>query len=251
MKKNYLKSLLIFSILLLTLVCQSTVFGKSDKSNNAGSKEDKPNNNVVVGNVDKVNGNSIQINEKNDKNNKVEAKIDRETKIVGQDKKTLKLEQIKSKDKVAVFGTKDKDNKIQKVTKLMVKQATSSATTSAQISKRQAIQGVITNISGSIITVAHQIHRDRIFQVLIDSQTQIKDPKVATGSAKLQVGQRIAAVGENKGNNSILARLIHIIPGKATGVFKKNPLSTNSGTPVSSTSATPTSTSSATPTGLD
>ena len=47
------------------------------------------------------------------------------------------------------------------------------ATASAKLN-RKAVNGVVTAVSGNSITLAHQIHRDRIFQVTTNEETYIK-----------------------------------------------------------------------------
>ncbi len=129
------------------------------------------------------------------------------------------------------------------------------ATPATQL-KRHAVAGIITSISGDVITLSHQIQQDRTFLVYINSFTtiSIKNTESASVSA-LTTGMRIAAVGEPV-NEGILAKLIHVIPGKAIGVFNKQPVATDGGavlltpSPIATVSATPipTSTESATPT---
>jgi hypothetical protein len=118
------------------------------------------------------------------------------------------------------------------------------ATGAANVS-RSAVSGVITAISGSTITVSHIIHRDRTWTVLINAQTVITGKGLATGPATLAIGMRIAAVGQSTGEG-LLAERIHIISGKAIGVFNRFPVATNSGqvspTPIASPSAIPTET---------
>lgn len=120
------------------------------------------------------------------------------------------------------------------------------ATGAASLS-RHAVSGVITAMSGSTVTVSHLIQRDRTWIVLVNAQTQITGKDTASGSATLAVGMRIAAVGQPT-NDGLLAQRIHIIPGKAIGVFNRFPVASGSGE--SSPSATPaeTATPSATPT---
>ncbi len=130
------------------------------------------------------------------------------------------------------------------------------ATGAANLS-RNAVSGVITAISGSAITVSHLIQRDRTWIVSVNAQTQITGKDTASGSATLAVGMRIAAVGQPT-SDGLLAQRIHIIPGKAIGVFNRFPVATGSGqaspSAVASPSASPillpteTATSSATPT---
>lgn len=123
------------------------------------------------------------------------------------------------------------------------------------MSKRHAVQGIIIQISGSLLTIAHQIHRDRLTQVLVSDATLIKtktkesSPSTSLESSSsatlgvLQVGYRIVAVGDLNENGIIVARMIHIIPGKAKGIYRRFPI----GTPSASLSPTVTVTSSATP----
>lgn len=227
---------------------------QSNNSNAGGSK-------VTIGSVDEVKKNSVVVEDKKG-NNKTEGTIDTKTKIVGHDKKEIKIGAIKLKDIIALISTESAETTSGsgkfKVKKIFIKEASESA----QI-KRSAISGVIVDISGSTITVAHQIQRDRLYKVITNAQTEITGKSSeasasaeASGSAtplQLAVGMRIAAVGENV-NGSIVAKRIHIIPGKAIGVFKKNPVATPSasltpsGTP--SASLSPSSTPSATPISL-
>jgi hypothetical protein len=98
-----------------------------------------------------------------------------------------------------------------------------------------------------MVTIAHQIRRDKIYTVYYSADTviKIKGMENATG-ADLAVGQRIAAVGEPADEGTVLAKRIHVIPGRATGVFTRYPVATDGGT----VDITPTSTAtgSATPT---
>ena|SRR3989344_2621270 len=112
-----------------------------------------------------------------------------------------------------------------KARKIFVREASASA--SAQF-KRRAVMGVISTLNGNTITLTHRIQTDRVYTVYFDSNTIIKSKSSATSSAALAVGQRIAAVGILK-DVGILAKLIHIIPGR-----------TVSPVPTASLSATPT-----------
>jgi len=123
------------------------------------------------------------------------------------------------------------------------------ATEGAQL-KRHAISGVIVDLTADTIVLAHQTQSDRQNTVFYNAATIIasKD-KDASDSAQLAVGQRIAAVGEPV-VDGLMAKRIHIIPGKAYGVVKQQPAkiendedATGSGqapTPTASASATPT-----------
>lgn len=247
MKKS-ISSFLLFVVFLtvVVLVIPYSVAAKSDnsskpeKSENSNPGQDKKEERTaVVGKVEKVQGNTIIVEDK--KQNKKNAVIEKDTKMVGKDNKPIKLNQIKAEDKIAVISSESA--KLKKVVKVFIKDASSSAQ-----SKRRAIQGLITGVNGSVITIAHQIQRDRVYQILINGQTIIQSKSTeASGSAALQVGIRIVAVGDLGENGQLVARRIHVIPGKAKGIFKKYPLSSGSAIPSSSPSATPEATASATP----
>jgi len=106
---------------------------------------------------------------------------------------------------------------------------------------------VITNIAGDLLTISHQIQKDRVYLVLVTGETFIKIKQtVATGSASisnLALGQRIVAVGDLGSNGEIIAKKIHVIPGKAIGVFKGQPVVTSR--PTGAKSKVPTSSISA------
>ncbi|MDP3941848.1 MAG: DUF5666 domain-containing protein [bacterium] len=169
-------------------------------------------------------------------------------------------QQLKKEAKLGAMGLKDLleklssdsssfDRSIGRVTKVRV----TTASTSAQM-KRHAVEGVITEVGDGVLTIAHQIQRDRVYTIIIDDLTVIamKGKDTAT-FADLVVGQRIAVVGEPT-ENGLHAKRVHVIPGKATGIFQKQPLATPSGmlttTPSATDAAIPSSTPSpsATPT---
>jgi hypothetical protein len=155
--------------------------------------------------------------------------------------KQAKLSVGTLKDLIALESTKSAQRPPGvKMTKLDITEASSGATLS-----RRAVSGVITAVDGTTITVSHLIHRERTWTVLVNAQTVITGKDVATGSATLTVGMRIAAVGQPT-DLGLLAERIHIIPGKAIGVWKRFPVATSSAqvspTPVASPSASPTET---------
>lgn len=219
---------------------------KENKDNQGNSK--KQEDQVIVGSVDDVSGNTIQVEEK--KGKKQEVTIDKQTKVVGQDNKQAKLGAIKLKDIIAAIGTEEGQTATQtgkfKVKKLFVQEATASAQM-----KRRAVQGMIMDISGSIVTLSHQIQEALLYTIIVNDETVIKTKEASESGtlASLAVGQRIVAVGDLSETGGILAKRIHVIPGKATGIFKKQPVATPSAVITSIITATPSAapTSSATP----
>ena len=153
---------------------------------------------------------------------------------------TVKIKEIISRPELIKPATRGGEFRTQKI---LVREATASV--SAQL-KRRAIMGVISALSGNTITLTHQIQKDRTFTVFFDSNTLIKSKSTASSSATLAVGQRIIAVGSLK-DAGILAKLIHIIPGKATGVFNR-PTASPSASPSATPVLTPTIAPSPTPT---
>ena len=125
------------------------------------------------------------------------------------------------------------------------------ATSGAQM-KRRAVSGIISAISDGTITLVHQIQQDRIYTVYYNAATVVtmKGAESTTG-ANLTINMRIAAVGELSGGG-ILAKRIHVIPGKAIGVYNKSGIATGSGllTVTPSPEATQTGTPTATPTSI-
>ena len=214
---------------------------KSETQNdnsNKGKKED-----VVVGRVENVTDNKVVVEDKKDKSTK-EAIVDSTTKVIGTSKKPITLKSIKQNDKVAIVSTPNGElatdsGKPKKALKIFVKDASQSA-----VPKKRAMQGVITNITGSLLTLAHQIHRERVTNVQVPDGVEIKLKGITDATlASLQVGQRIVVMGDFQADGTFVVRRIHVIPGKATGIFNKQPVATPSG----SLTVTPTATASATP----
>jgi len=216
---------------------EEQVLGKKDASGQA--KKEEKQNKAIVGEVEEVTSDSVVIRQKKEKKEKT--KVDKETKIINQQNKHMKLENIRKKDKAAIIATESGKGK--KAIKIYVRQATSSA--QIRQSKRRAVHGVITGINGGVIILAHQIHRERIYSFMVgaDTYVKIKDVESAT-VADLEVGQRVAAVGDLNENGIIVAKRVHVIPGRATGIFKKQPLATDSAeaTPAATITVSPTAT---------
>jgi hypothetical protein len=257
--KSAIYSLALYLVFAALLVVSLPVLAKektdtsgqnsSGKSANSGKKSES----VIIGSVDNVTGNTLVIeDEKSGK--KTEVELDKTSKVVGKDKKDAKVGSIKLKDLIGLISTDSatatSGGKL-RATKIFIKEASSSA----QI-RRKAVQGIITSISGNVLTLAHQIQRDRSYNIITTADTVIKI-KAASASAglneasssgslaNLAVGQRITAIGDVTPGGSIIAKQIHVIPGKATGIFKKQPLATPSArlaTPssVATASASPT-----------
>ena len=214
--------------------------GKSDLVPGKNKPENLNNKKVIIGNIENLGTDTLTIENKVNKQ-KTNAVIADTTKIVGQDKKLLKVGALKLKDFIAVISTDSgeiaTDGARLKVKKIFVKEASQSA-----LLKRRAVQGIINAINGTTITLVHQTQRERTFTVIYSDITSIKSKTIeASGSATtslLTIGQRIAAVGDLGQNGEILAKRIHIIPGGAGGIFKKQPLATPA-TPSVSLMATP------------
>lgn len=176
---------------------------------------------ALIGNLKEITPNSLTI-EKHEKPEKIKTILDKGTKIIDQNKKPLKPTSLKINDLVAIIATESGEfatssGEPKKAVKVFVKEATESAQM-----KRRAVQGVISNITESIITLTHQIQTKRTYSLLINEQTIIVIKGVTPATpTDLKVGQRIAAVGDLTETGILVAKRIHVIPGKAVGVFKK------------------------------
>lgn len=122
---------------------------------------------------------------------------------------------------------------------------TKKATPSGQL-RRRAVSGVITGIDANVLTIAHLIHRERIYQVVVADTTVITmKGKSAPTIADLTLGQRVTAVGDYA-DGKLTARRIHVIPGTAVGIFLTQPVSTatvaptNTEVPTAAPTASPT-----------
>lgn len=233
----------------------SPSYGQGKSNQAPGQNKDKGNANkdVIIGNVESVTDSTIVVEEKKKKTT-TETAVDSKTKVIGTSKKDS-IKKIKQNDKVAILSTPSGEiatsgGNIKKALKIFVKEGSGSA-----VPKKRSVHGVITNISGALLTIAHQVHRDRITSVQTTEGTSIKMKGVVDAAfSDLQIGQRIVAMGDFQTDATFLARRIHVIPGLATGIFKKQPVATASAsltpsaTGSATPSATPTATSAPTPT---
>lgn len=211
------------------------VLGKSDKKVDNGKNEEK----VAVAKEDK----------KSLENKMVKVELTRETKqekireFLQDDIAQKKLEKIGTRNIKNILSSESTESALLdpklKLKKLAVLESSSEAPM-----KRHAVSGVITSVAEGVIIVSHQIQRDRTYAVYYNASTIIANKNSeSSASAGLAVGMRVAAVGESL-DDGILAKRIHVIPGKATGVFEKQPVATDEGdnvlTPSPEASGSPT-----------
>jgi hypothetical protein len=229
-------------------LAQNMVLGESDvKNDKANGTTEKHENN---GNQNTLTENTNKNKLEKQTNVKQNAQVTETTPTVvkGKDKQIndfitnkktdtslQKLGGLKIKD-VLKDGTES--GKLHLSNTLKIEKMTAKAATNGAQLKRHAVSGVITSVSGNVITLTHQIKGDLMFTVYYNADTVIhsKGEKSGDASASAEVvntailaaGMRIAAVGTLV-DNVILAKRIHIIPGKATGVFNKQPEASPSG----------------------
>lgn len=147
------------------------------------------------------------------------------------------------------------------LTKQQIKKLESTVASTGATLKRHAISGVITSVGEGQITISHQIQTDRVNTIYYNASTAVAIKGIINATTSdLAAGMRIAVVGELV-DGILLAKRIHVIPGKAKGVIKKLPVASPSAaisitTTVIPTSLTPTDvigtlTPTVTPTGVD
>ncbi len=162
--------------------------------------------------------------------------VGKATKIIGPDKKTLKLSAVKPDDLVAVVSTSTTTSGATPSSALII--YVKNASSSAQL-KRQAVMGIITSINGSTITLTHPIQTNRVYTVIATNTTQIKIAGVTnTKLASLQPGMRVVAIGDTDNHGVITASRIHIIPGLAKGLPNQPTPAASGATPSASPSPT-------------
>ncbi|RJR24350.1 hypothetical protein C4578_03120 [Candidatus Microgenomates bacterium] len=195
---------------------------KSEKPNSASESK-----RMTVGEVEEIKGNKISVEDKKEKKTK-EIILEGKTRIINQNNKAINLNQVKPKDKVAIIATEgplatDTAGLTNRF-KVYVKQQREIRET-----RRRAVHGVITAVSGSSITLTHQTQRDRISNLIVTESTEIKIKGAETGTlSDLAPGLRIAAVGDANSEGVLEAVRIHVIPGKATGIWENRPLPSQS-----------------------
>lgn len=192
---------------------------------------------ATIGDVQHVTEDSVVIEEKK-QGKEVEAKVNESTQIINQNDKTLKLQTIKPKDQAAIIPEVPTSASSQEADRIFIKQATSSAQT-----KRQALQGVIKEISGYILKIHHQIQTQREYTVIMTNDTEVKIKGIASPTlSDLKVGYSVAVVGDLNDQGLITAKWIHVIPGrsKITGIPEPSAVLSPNLTPTVTASITPT-----------
>jgi hypothetical protein len=196
-----------------------------------------PGKQVTVGSVETVSDTKLMLtNPRTQKTSEVT--LNSAIRVLGKDNRLLNIKSLKAKDMLAVLEEDATGEGKFKVKKIFVKDASASA-----LSKRRAVMGVIASINGNTIVLRHQTQTDRTFTVITTANTQVRGKVSETDSspsatlATLAVGQRIMAIGHQT-DAGLEAKHIHIIPGKAAGLLKRQP-----------TGAVPTVTITSTPSG--
>lgn len=158
-------------------------------------------------------------------------KTDEETKIF-LNKKQVKFEDLEIGHFLIVIGTWDT-----KTETLTAKRVNAYSKPPKPAPKRQAIFGKVSDISGEekVLMVTHPKKPSIVYEVKVTDKTVIT--KKVEGSVKkvnfedIEIGDRIMAVAiKDVTSNSFTAKLIHVIPGIATGLEKITPTPTTTGT---------------------
>jgi hypothetical protein len=199
---------------------------------------------VNVGRIEEVKPGKIEIKSQG---KKIEINTATESAIIEKPSGVkLNLGQLKKNDQIAIIATPSVNLASISARLILIKSATKSATISAALKPtRRAIYGLVREINGNILTVSHPIKDNPRYKVQVIGTTIIKMkglPSPILGDIK--VGDRIAAVGDWSGD-ILVAKKVHVIPGKAIGLFGR--LATKSATPSATASPSATATPSATP----
>jgi len=211
----------------LDVAMDDAVLGKNTEKDNPSVDKNAPrkdNGRVLVGEVQEVKPGKVTVKDSGKKNPDA-ASIDASTIILNSKNKPLKITGVKLNDKTLVLLAENgtATGAARKAIKVYVRTASESATLA---SKRQAIHGIVTGISGPVVTIAHQIQRDRIYTFSVFDTTVIKIKGIEAASlAQVPVGSRVSAVMDRDAGGGWVAKWLHVIPGKATGIFNRFPVS--------------------------
>jgi hypothetical protein len=170
---------------------------------------------AYVGEISAITGSTITLETKRGTKNVL---VNEETNIVGPQRKTLKVTDLKVGDTIIAMGTVDPDG-VMTAKRIVVVPKPPKAPP-----LRRAVFGRVKEIDKNkqILTVVHLKKEEVSFQVKASDKTRITkklDGKMQKiDFSKIVIGDRLAAVGTWDETNQILtAKIIHVIPGKATG----------------------------------
>lgn len=216
----------------MVVTLSGVVLGKQNtpgKKDSPPGQENKQEVKVNVGRVDKVLPGKIQ---GQSRGKKFEVNTDQNTQIVEKPSgKKLNLGQLKRGDQIATIADPNATTPSAKL--VLVKQATDSA----KPQKRRAVYGLVRQIDGNILTVSHPIKDNPRYKVGVAETTTIKIKGLVSPTvADIKVDDRVASVGNWLGD-VLVAKRVHVIPGKATGLFGR--IATDSATPSATLSASP------------
>jgi hypothetical protein len=248
----------------------SAVLGKTDQKTSLSNKQpQQEQKKAVIGTVEKSAPNKLTLEEKV-KLKSVETALDTNTKIIGKDNKTLKIQNVKKLDKAAIVfsdkeasGSATPSGKMKKALRIYIQSASESAdltnaTGSAVMQQEQyrmgnsnVVHGVVEDNDGVTIRVVHQTQRDRVNIVTIGPEVEVKMKNGIQTIADIVPGTRVIVWGTRDESGNLVARKIFIVPGKAGGINKRFPVATGIKTVITGmTSPTATPSSTATPSAI-
>lgn len=155
-------------------------------------------------------------------------------------KAAIKFEDLEIDNFIIAMGYLDESGT------LLAKRIISLKTPPKPAIKRHAVYGKVTDISADekILAVTHP-KKEVTYEVQVTSKTIIT--KKVEGKMKkvvfadIEMGDRVVAIGtKEEENETITARIIHVIPGKAEGLEKETPTPTEEVTPTPTEEVTPT-----------
>lgn len=184
---------------------------------------------VNVGKIEEVKRGKVGIE---NKGKKVEITTSEKTTIIEKPNgNKIAPGQLKKGDHVATFANPDATGSANLIL-VKPKSATDSAKPE---SRRRAVYGLVRQINGNILLVSHPIKDSPRYNVAVSDGTVIKIKGVENATiGNVKVGDRIAAVGLWAGDN-LVAKKVHVIPGKAIGLLEKG--ASGSATPFATPSA--------------
>ncbi|MGB9706836.1 MAG: DUF5666 domain-containing protein [Microgenomates group bacterium] len=152
----------------------------------------------------------------------VQVKVTSETKIIGKEKQTLELKDLKVGDFSIAMGYPGENGTLEAKRIVVVSKPSPSI--------REVAFGRVTDISSEEKILTLKNERKGLTYTVVVTEKTIITKKVDTKIEKvkfssIEIGDRVVAIGTPKENEAklITAKIIHVIPGKALGQVSPSP----------------------------
>lgn len=194
---------------------------------------------AIVGNLNQITDTTLEIKTNNGKVSMIATNKDTKYVRFAKGKKTdIKFEDLVIGDFTVALGSRN-ENEILEAKRVLTYDKLPFAN-----AKRQSVFGIVQENNKGRLVIKHP-KKDQAWTIDTSNKTKVTekvDGKIqVVDVADLEVGSKIAAIGLPSGKepNTIAAKIIHVVPGKATGLSKPNVKTSASPKPTASPSPKP------------